>query len=214
MPKPCASARPTASCSKPSWYGFIRNGCAPATSSAPASWARCAPSMPSSPTSNRRPGNNVRNQADIGGGGIMDIGCYPITAARFLFEARAEAASSRSSSAMPVSSTDRLASVLADFGNGQAAQLHLLPPRPCRPPEACRCWAARASLRSSFPSMPAQGERTAITIDTGALHRWLAGPPRSLAGIRSIHRAGRSLRSGRAGREAACPGALRMPSPR
>ena len=30
---------------------------------------------------------NVRNQADIGGGGIMDIGCYPITAARFLFEA-------------------------------------------------------------------------------------------------------------------------------
>ena len=31
--------------------------------------------------------NNVRNQADIGGGGVMDIGCYPITAARFLFEA-------------------------------------------------------------------------------------------------------------------------------
>src|SRR6187402_3219702 len=33
---------------------------------------------------NTDPGN-VRNQADIGGGGIMDIGCYPITGARFLF---------------------------------------------------------------------------------------------------------------------------------
>jgi predicted dehydrogenase len=29
---------------------------------------------------------NVRNQADIGGGGIMDIGCYPITAGRYFFE--------------------------------------------------------------------------------------------------------------------------------
>src|SRR5690606_12480156 len=30
---------------------------------------------------------NVRNRLDIGGGGIYDIGCYPITAARFLFDA-------------------------------------------------------------------------------------------------------------------------------
>ena len=29
---------------------------------------------------------NVRNQADIGGGGIYDIGCYPVTASRFLFD--------------------------------------------------------------------------------------------------------------------------------
>ena len=33
---------------------------------------------------NRDP-HNIRNQADIGGGGLMDIGCYPISAARFLF---------------------------------------------------------------------------------------------------------------------------------
>src|SRR5690606_18018089 len=30
---------------------------------------------------------NVRNMADIGGGGIMDIGCYPVAGARYLFEA-------------------------------------------------------------------------------------------------------------------------------
>lgn len=28
---------------------------------------------------------NIRNQADIGGGGLMDIGCYPISVSRFLF---------------------------------------------------------------------------------------------------------------------------------
>ena len=30
---------------------------------------------------------NVRNQLDIGGGGILDVGCYPIVAGRFIFEA-------------------------------------------------------------------------------------------------------------------------------
>lgn len=35
---------------------------------------------------NRDP-DNVRNQAAIGGGGLMDIGCYPISLSRFLFAA-------------------------------------------------------------------------------------------------------------------------------
>src|ERR1700733_10873156 len=34
---------------------------------------------------NNDPGN-IRNMPDIGGGGVMDIGCYPITMSRFLFE--------------------------------------------------------------------------------------------------------------------------------
>ncbi len=29
--------------------------------------------------------DNIRNMADIGGGGLMDIGCYPITTSRFVF---------------------------------------------------------------------------------------------------------------------------------
>ena len=28
---------------------------------------------------------NIRNQAEIGGGGLMDIGCYPISASRFIY---------------------------------------------------------------------------------------------------------------------------------
>ena len=34
---------------------------------------------------NRDP-KNVRNKADIGGGGLLDIGCYPITVSRFIFD--------------------------------------------------------------------------------------------------------------------------------
>lgn len=30
--------------------------------------------------------DNIRNKADIGGGGLMDIGCYNISASRYLFE--------------------------------------------------------------------------------------------------------------------------------
>lgn len=31
--------------------------------------------------------NNIRNQLEFGGGGLMDIGCYPITISRFIYEA-------------------------------------------------------------------------------------------------------------------------------
>lgn len=68
---------------------------------------------------NRDP-QNIRNQAGIGGGGLMDIGCYPITMARFLFErepARVTAVLDRD----PEMGTDRLTSGLLDFAPGQAA---------------------------------------------------------------------------------------------
>ncbi|MBL4647287.1 MAG: Gfo/Idh/MocA family oxidoreductase, partial [Rhizobiales bacterium] len=62
--------------------------------------------------------DDVRNMNDIGGGGILDIGCYPVTAGRFFFEAepkRVIALVERD----PVFKTDRLASVIADFGEGR-----------------------------------------------------------------------------------------------
>lgn len=61
--------------------------------------------------------DNVRNMADIGGGGLMDIGCYCISLSRFIFNAE------------PLKvwgvvvydpkfKTDRFASGVMDFGNG------------------------------------------------------------------------------------------------
>jgi predicted dehydrogenase len=63
---------------------------------------------------------NVRNQADIGGGGIYDIGCYPITGARYLFESEPKRVVSLVDRD-PELKTDRLASVLLDFGSGRQA---------------------------------------------------------------------------------------------
>ncbi len=60
---------------------------------------------------------NIRNQADIGGGGLMDIGCYPISLSRFIFEAEPERVSGIVEYD-PQLKTDRIASVTMDFGNG------------------------------------------------------------------------------------------------
>ena len=67
---------------------------------------------------NRDP-QNIRNIPEWGGGGLMDIGCYPIQISRFLYErepARAIAAVERD----PDMRTDRLTSGMLDFGSGQA----------------------------------------------------------------------------------------------
>src|SRR5215469_10220585 len=61
---------------------------------------------------------NVRNQADIGGGGLLDIGCYPVVVARYIFGAeplRAIALIDRD----PNFRIDRVTSGIVDFGQGR-----------------------------------------------------------------------------------------------
>jgi predicted dehydrogenase len=68
---------------------------------------------------NRDP-QNVRNIAEIGGGGIMDIGCYPITLSRMIFAAEpigVHAFLDRD----PEFKTDRLASVILQYPQGHAS---------------------------------------------------------------------------------------------
>ncbi len=62
---------------------------------------------------------NIRNMPDIGGGGLMDVGCYPITMSRFLFEREPDRVVSLIDRD-PALKTDRLASALLDFAPGQA----------------------------------------------------------------------------------------------
>jgi predicted dehydrogenase len=67
---------------------------------------------------NNDPGN-IRNQADIGGGGLMDIGCYNISLSRFIFDGEPR----RICGIVefdPQLNTDRLASGILDFGRGTA----------------------------------------------------------------------------------------------
>jgi predicted dehydrogenase len=61
--------------------------------------------------------NNIRNMADIGGGGLMDIGCYNISLSRFIFAkepSRAVGIVERD----PKLKTDRLVSGILDFESG------------------------------------------------------------------------------------------------
>src|SRR3984957_9536313 len=66
-----------------------------------------------------RDARNIRNVLDWGGGGMYDIGCYPITTSRFIFgdePSRVVGLLERD----PEFQTDRLASVMLDFPSGQA----------------------------------------------------------------------------------------------
>jgi predicted dehydrogenase len=67
---------------------------------------------------NRDPAN-IRNRPEMGGGALMDIGCYPITVSRFVFgeePRRCLGLVERD----PEMGTDRLTSAVLDFPAGQA----------------------------------------------------------------------------------------------
>src|ERR1700719_369828 len=62
---------------------------------------------------------NVRHKVEWGGGGLLDVGCYPITMSRFIFAEepiRVAATLERD----PDFGTDRLASAILEFPSGQS----------------------------------------------------------------------------------------------
>jgi predicted dehydrogenase len=64
--------------------------------------------------------SNIRNQPDIGGGGLMDIGCYPVTLSRWLFGTEPLAVMALLERD-PRLGIDRLTSGLLRFAAGQAS---------------------------------------------------------------------------------------------
>ena len=90
--------------------------------------------------------SNIRNKADIGGGAVMDIGCYPINISRFLFErepVRVSAIVDRD----PAMHTDRLTSAMLDFAPGQA---NIRAPRRWCPANEWRFSVRAGELKSRF----------------------------------------------------------------
>jgi len=61
--------------------------------------------------------NNIRNIADVGGGGMLDIGCYTVSLSRFIFNAEPGSVCGIVEYD-PRLTTDRLASAIMDFGRG------------------------------------------------------------------------------------------------
>lgn len=68
---------------------------------------------------NRNP-EDIRNQAEIGGGGLMDIGCYPISLSRFVFQGEPTRVIGRLE-LDPEFGVDRVAAALLEFPTGTAA---------------------------------------------------------------------------------------------
>jgi predicted dehydrogenase len=107
---------------------------------------------------------NVRNIAEIGGGALMDIGCYAIISGRFLFDAepiRVVTLLDRD----PAFGTDRLTSVIADFGNGR--QLVFTCSTQLVPQQRVEALGTHGRLELIIPFNPVANTATALTVDTG-----------------------------------------------
>jgi len=112
---------------------------------------------------NRDP-QNVRNQQEIGGGALMDIGCYPVVAARYIFDAepkRVVALVDRD----PKFKTDRFASVIADFGGGK--QLSFVCGTQTVGQQKVELLGSKGRLEVLIPFNAPPDQRTAILVDFG-----------------------------------------------
>ena len=108
---------------------------------------------------------NIRNMAAIGGGALYDIGCYPITAGRFFFEAepqRAIALVDRD----PAFGTDRTTSALLDFGSGR--HLDFTVSTQCAPHQRIQLSGSTGRIEIQIPVNAPQGEMTHIFLDDGS----------------------------------------------
>jgi predicted dehydrogenase len=113
---------------------------------------------------NDDPGN-IRNQADIGGGGLYDIGCYAVVAGRFFLGSsprRAVALVDRD----PAMRTDRTTSGLVDFGEGRF--LDFTVSTQCVPFQRVQLCGTRGRIEILIPfNAPANGA-TRILVDDGS----------------------------------------------
>jgi predicted dehydrogenase len=62
---------------------------------------------------------NIRNRLDMGGGGLMDIGCYAVSVPRFIFDREPERVIGQFARD-PDFKTDILTSAILDFGHGRS----------------------------------------------------------------------------------------------
>jgi predicted dehydrogenase len=108
---------------------------------------------------------NIRNKADIGGGGLYDIGCYPIVAGRYFFQGeptRGIALIDRD----PTFGTDRLTSALLDFGSGR--RLDFTVSTQLKPFQRIQLCGTAGRIEVLIPVNAPQGATTRILIDDGS----------------------------------------------
>jgi predicted dehydrogenase len=113
---------------------------------------------------NDDPGN-IRNQAEIGGGALYDIGCYAIVAGRYLFEAEAQrgiALVDRD----PSFGTDRTTSALVDFSEGR--HLCFTVSTQCVNYQRVQICGTKGRVEIQIPFNAPPGAATRIFVDDGS----------------------------------------------
>ena len=109
--------------------------------------------------------NNIRNDASIGGGAAMDIGCYAIVAGRIAFDAdplRVSSAIDRD----PTFKTDRTTSGVVDFGEGR--HLTFTVSTQSIPYQRVQIVGTKGRIEILIPFNAPQGEECQILIDDGS----------------------------------------------
>ncbi|HMN88322.1 MAG TPA: Gfo/Idh/MocA family oxidoreductase [Bauldia sp.] len=107
---------------------------------------------------------NVRNMADIGGGAVYDIGCYPIVTARFVFGAEPVRVLSLIDRD-PDFGTDRTTSAVVDFGEGR--QLTFTVSTQTVPYQRVNIFGTKARLEVEIPFNAPQGGAMKLYLDDG-----------------------------------------------
>ena len=141
---------------------------------------------------NRDP-QNVRNIAGIGGGGLYDIGCYPITTSRMIFGEEPTRVFGLLEND-PDFGVDRLASVILDYPSG-ARDVHVLARSSC-PYQRMHVMGTTGRIEIEIPFNAPNDS------PCRHLHRRRRGPARrhdprrGVPGPRPVHDPGRPVRRG------------------
>lgn len=110
---------------------------------------------------------NVRNQADIGGGGTLDIGCYGVDLCRFLFEREPVLVKSMVD-LDPVFGTDRLATALMDFSPGMG---FVLCSTQLEHRQSARLFGSKGTIDIAIPFNAPNAEKRSIVLDSAGESR-------------------------------------------
>src|SRR6267154_964714 len=111
---------------------------------------------------NRDPAN-VRNKMEWGGGGLMDIGCYPITISRFIFGEEPTGVAGLINRD-PDFKTDRLSSAILEFPSGQSV---FTCSTQAVPYQRMQCLGTKGRIEIEIPFNAPNDRPTRIFIDDG-----------------------------------------------
>jgi predicted dehydrogenase len=107
---------------------------------------------------------NIRNQAGMGGGGIMDIGCYPIFTSRFVL-GRDPVRVCGQVENDPAFGVDRLASAMLDYGD---VQCQFLCSTQMNPYQKMHFHGTRGRIEIEIPFNAPPDKETQVFLDTGS----------------------------------------------